>query len=156
MKLNICLFLIRDDELLEKINETLEKVTNSIKIKEFDSKLVFDEKHLKTKIRSCNEKIKTNFYNNKIPKEDSQCICLSVILIDSLYRKNENYYPQVFLEECKYVLKEKKMRKYITDDIEIYNDSDREDSDEKGSDKENSDKKSLAKKILAKKIKHKM
>ena len=50
----------------------------------------------------------TNFHNNKILKEGSQCIWLSVILIDSIYRKNSNYYLQVFLEECKYAVKEKK------------------------------------------------
>ena len=46
----------------------------------------------------------------------------------------------MFLEECKYVVKEKKMHDYITDDIEISSDSDREDSDEKNSDEECSDK----------------
>ena len=34
--------------------------------------------------------------------------CLSVILIDPIYKKDKNYYPQVFLEECKYVAKEKR------------------------------------------------
>ena len=43
------------------------------------------------------------------PKEDSQYICLTVILIDSIFRTGKNYYPQVFLEECKYVVKEKKV-----------------------------------------------
>ena len=33
-------------------------------------------------------------------------ICLSVVLIDSASRTDKNYYPQVFLEECKYVIKE--------------------------------------------------
>ena len=51
--------------------------------------------------------INTNFHNNKLAKEGYQCIFLSVILIDSVYRKNEDYYPRVFLEECKYVLTEK-------------------------------------------------
>ena len=53
----------------------------------------------------------------KKPKEGSQCIYLSVILIDSVYRTGKNYYPQVFFEECKYVVEEKKMLEYITDDI---------------------------------------
>ena len=44
----------------------------------------------------------------KIPKGGSQCICLSVILTDSIYRTGRNYYPQVILEECKYAVKEKK------------------------------------------------
>ena len=43
-----------------------------------------------------------------------------VILIDSVYRTARNYYPQVFLEECKYVVGEKKMPEYITDDRHFF------------------------------------
>ena len=59
------------------------KIKNSLK-KEFYSEPVYNEKYLKAKIQSYNGKISTNFYNNKIPKEDSQYICLSIILIDSV------------------------------------------------------------------------
>ena len=45
----------------------------------------------------------------------------------------------MFWEECKYVVKEKKIPKYIIDDSEISSDSDRENSDEENSDKTNSD-----------------
>ena len=55
------------------------------------------------------------------------------------FRAGKNYYPQVFLEECKYFIKEKKIPKYIIDDVEISSDSDRENSDEENSDEENSD-----------------
>ena len=44
-----------------------------------------------------------------------QCNSLSVILIDSVYEKDKSYYTQAFLEECKYVVKEKRMPKFITD-----------------------------------------
>ena len=59
-------------------------------------------------------------------------------MIDSVFRTGKNYYPQVFLEECKYVVKEKKMPKFITDNIEISSDSDREHSDGENSDEDNS------------------
>ena len=59
-------------------------------------------------------------------------------MIYSVFRTGKNYYPQVFLEECKYVIKEKKMPEYITDDIEISSDSDREDSDKEIFNEENS------------------
>ena len=49
-----------------------------------------------------------HFHSDKISKEGSQCICLLVILIDSVYRTGKNYYPRVLLEECKYVAKEKR------------------------------------------------
>ena len=139
-------FSIKHDELLEKYNEIWEKVKNSIK-KEFDVEPVYNEKYLKAKIKSYNGKINTNFHNNKIPKEGSQFICLSVILISSVCRTGKNYYPQVFLEECKYVVKDKKMPEYIADNIEISSDSegysDEENFDEKNSDETNSDKKNL-------------
>ena len=70
------------------------------------------------------------FTLKKIQKEVSQCNCLSLILIDSVYKKGKNYHPQVFLEECKYIVTEKKMSNYITDDIDIFFD----DSDKKNSD----------------------
>ena len=98
-------FLIKDDEFLEKYNEISKKVSGSIK-KGFDREPVYNEKYLKIDIKSYKGKISTNFHNNKITKEGSQCICLSVILIDSVYRTGKNYYPQVLLEECKHVVKE--------------------------------------------------
>ena len=74
--------LIKNDELLKKYNEIWEKVKNSIK-KGFDREPAYNEKYLKAKIKSYNGKIVTNFNNNKMPKEGSQFICLSVILINS-------------------------------------------------------------------------
>ena len=84
--------MIKDDELLEKYNEIWDKVENSIK-KEFDSRLVYNEKYLKAKIKSYNGKISTNFHNNKIQRKGFQLICLLVILIDSVFRTGKNYYP---------------------------------------------------------------
>ena len=100
IKLNTS-FLIKDDKLFKKYNEILEKkVSNSIK-KEFDSKLVYTKKYLRAKIKFYDGKINTNIHNNEIPKEGSQFIWLSVILTDSLFKTGKNYYPRVFLEECK-------------------------------------------------------
>ena len=59
----------------------MENAKNSIK-KEVDTEPVYNEKYLKAKIKSYNGKINTNFHSNKVPKEGSQFICFSVILID--------------------------------------------------------------------------
>ena len=67
MKLNIYIFLIKDDELLEQYNEIWEKLKNSLK-KELGSNPIYNEKYLKAKIKSYNGKINANFHNNKIPK----------------------------------------------------------------------------------------
>ena len=88
-------FLIEDDEILKKHNEISKKFENSPK-KEFDSEPVYNENFLNAKIKSYNGKINTHFHDNKVQKEGFQFICLLVILIDSVFRTSNNYYPQVF------------------------------------------------------------
>ena len=44
-----------------------------------------------------------------MPKAGSDYICLAVIIIDCALKKSENYYPQVFLKQCNYIEKEKKV-----------------------------------------------
>ena len=80
-------FLIEDDDLSEKYNIIWDKVNADIK-KEFDS-----------------EEVVTDFYDKKIPKLDSNHTCLAVISVDSALSKDNNYYPQAFLKECKYTEK---------------------------------------------------
>ena len=60
----------------------------------------------------------TNFHNKKIPKEKTQCKCLSIIMIDSVIKANKKYYPQTLLEDCKYVQEKIKMENLINDDLE--------------------------------------
>ena len=71
------IFFMKDDELLEKYNWIWGKVKNSLK-NEFDSESIYNEKYLKAKPKVFNGKMKTNVHNNKIPKEGSQFICLSL------------------------------------------------------------------------------
>ena len=46
---------------------------------------------------------------------DSNHTCLVVISLDSALKNDENYYPQVFLKECKYI--EKKVIRHINDNL---------------------------------------
>ena len=46
----------------------------------FNSEPVYGNKYLKIKIKSYNNKIKTNFHG-KTPKEGTDCVCLSAIVI---------------------------------------------------------------------------
>ena len=64
--------------------------------KGFNIEVIFNNKKLKTKKKSYKGKINANFHDDKLPKEGSQYICLSVILIDYVFRTGENYYHQVF------------------------------------------------------------
>ena len=44
-------------------------------------------------MKSFEGKINPNCCHNEIPKEGFQCILVSVILIDSVFRLSKNYYP---------------------------------------------------------------
>ena len=60
----------------------------------------------------------TNFHNKKMPKEKAPCKCLSIIMLDSFMKANKKYYPQTFLEECKYMQEKVKTENYIDEDLE--------------------------------------
>ena len=53
-------FLVKDEKLLEKYNEIWKNVSNIIP-KIFDRNPVYNEKYIKTKIKSYNGKINTTF-----------------------------------------------------------------------------------------------
>ena len=71
-----------------------------------------------------------------MPKEKAPCKCLSIIVIDSVIKANKKYYPQTFLEECKYVKEKIKTENYIDENLEK-SESDRESNDETKSDIDN-------------------
>ena len=80
---------------------------------------MYNEHCLKAETKPYNAKTNTSSHNNKMPKEDSKFFCLSAILINSVFSTGKNYHPQVFAQECKYVVKERKMLEYITNDMMI-------------------------------------
>ena len=96
----------------------------------FDRESMYNEKYLKTKIKSYDGKLNINFQDNGVSKGRSHCICSSVILIDFSFKRAENHYPQVFLEKCKHVIKENKKANLINDELDIFSDN----RDEKVSD----------------------
>ena len=66
--------------------------------------------------------IKTDFHNDKIPKEKTPYKCLSLIKLESILRTKESYYySQTFLEECGYDEKIIKRNRHIDCDFQKMN-----------------------------------
>ena len=95
-------FPIENDDLLEKYNTIWDQVSTNIKqyligrlsiIKNF----WIPKQNLMT--------MKLQIYDKNITKVHSNNTCLAVISLDSSLKKDENYYPQVFLKWCKYIEK---------------------------------------------------
>ena len=98
-------------------------------------------KYIKTKIKTFNDSIITNFHDKKVPKEKIPHKCLSIILLDSVIKTDNNkYYPQTFLEECVY---KQKQKNYITEEeLKSDSDSNNESESESGSDSNDDESKS--------------
>ena len=67
----------------------------------FESKPIYDDddKYIKTKMKIYAGSVITTFHNKAMPKEKAPCKCLSIIMLDSVIKKNKKYYPQGLLEE---------------------------------------------------------
>ena len=102
-------FKISDNNLLEKYIEIWRRVNNLMSI-EFEIEPVYGDvdKCLKTKIKMYEDRVNTNFQGKEVPEENDSYDCLSLRILDSVVRVNKRYYPQTFLEECKYKIKKKK------------------------------------------------
>ena len=126
-------FLANDKEFLKKYTKLGRKIKDLIG-KKFDSKSIYNDNYIKTKIKSYNNDIRTNFRdesnNRKVPKEDCSYKCLSLISLNSVIQMGKKYFPQTRLEECKYKLIKKKLKDLITDDFYLSSESECESNDE--------------------------
>ena len=110
-------FVTDDGKVYEKYNEIWEVVRKLLKLK-FTVGPIRDDKYLKAKLKIFNGTNRTTFTNNGIPIERTSYNCIPAIDIDSVLRiDNKRAYPQAYLEQCKYKLRERKIENFIDDEI---------------------------------------
>ena len=129
--------MTKDIKLLKNYGKIWKKNEKLMKI-DFNTKATYEynDKYIKTRIKTYKYNITTNLYNKrelkKVPEEKIPHECLSIIILDSVIYAYEKYYPQTFLEECKYVKTNVRTKNYIDEELksESYTDSDNDsDSD---------------------------
>ena len=104
---------VTDNEKVYKYNEIWEVIRKILKVK-FAVNPVRDDIYLVAKLKIFNKINRTTFNDdnnkNNIPTERSHYICIPAIDIDSVLKtENKRAYPQVYLEQCKYKLKKRKI-----------------------------------------------
>ena len=62
----------------------------------------------------------TDFHDKKMPQVGSNHTYLAVISLYSALEKDKSYYLQEFLKERQYIVKEKRVIRHITEDIECF------------------------------------
>ena len=111
-----------NENVYDKYNEICEVIRKLFKVK-FTVNPVRDDKYLVVELKIFNRINRTTF-NNNIPIERNHYICIPAIDIDSVLKiDNKRAYPQAYLKQCKYKLKERKIVNCIDDEI-IDDDSD--------------------------------
>ena len=78
---------------------------------------VYDDRHIKTKIKTYGDKVYTNFCGLNVPEDDMEYESFTVISIDSLLVYNNKYYLQVFLDDCAYKTVNKQMTDYLEENL---------------------------------------
>ena len=79
---------------------------------------------MKAKVKEFDGVIKTNFLGNDIPKKNMYYACIAYITIDSVMKIDKKSNLQVYLEECKYRVKNMQMSKFINTELKSDSDSD--------------------------------
>ena len=114
--------MIKDIQILKNCNKIWKKIEKLMKID------ADHDKYIKARIKTYKDTINTNFYNKKelkkMPEEKIPHKCLSIKLLYSVLYAYENYHPQIFLEECKYMKENIKTKNYIDMELESKSDSD--------------------------------
>ena len=117
-------FKIDEDWVYLKHNEIWNKTRELLNGIKLSSDVIYNDQFIKTKVKTFSEVIKTMFNGNKIPEKKVEYTCLACISIDSVLKVDKNWYPQIYLEQCKYQKKKREI-KHLTD-YEIDLDSDYE------------------------------
>ena len=114
-------FTIEDQDVYLKYNKIWNKTKNVLNIK-FHNEPIYDDKYIKTKVKTFNSMINTLFTRDEIPKERIHYVCISAICIDSILRVDKKNYPQVYLEQCKYKIKNRELMNFIDDEVDLSSD----------------------------------
>ena len=78
---------------------------------------VYDDRYIKTKIRTYGNKVYTNFRGLTFPEDDKECESFTVISIDSLLLYENKYYVQLYLDNSAYKNVNKQMTDYLDEKL---------------------------------------
>ena len=108
---------IDDEKLLQKYEAIGTRIEDLNAFLKLNALPVYDDRYIKTKIRTYGNKFYTNFCGLNVPKDDRECECFTVISIDSLLVYEKKYYVQVYLDNCPYKIVNKQMTDYLYESL---------------------------------------
>ena len=79
---------IEEESVYLKYTEIWNKIKSVLNVK-IHSKPIYDDKYIKTKVKTFNNTINTLFSGDEVPKERIHYVCISAICIDSVFRTDK-------------------------------------------------------------------
>ena len=99
----------RDDEKHLKKKEAICTKIENLRNIELNAATVYNDRYMKTKIRTYSDKFYNNFRGLNVPEYDAEYESFTVISIDSLHVCENKYYLKVYLDNCAYIIANKQM-----------------------------------------------
>ena len=109
---------IDDDKLLEYYKSIWTNIEDFKNI-ELDFLPVYDNRYIKTKIRTYGDKVYTNIRSFKVSQDGVECESFTVISINFLPLSNNKFYLKVYLDNCAYKIVDKQMIEYVDSNLLI-------------------------------------
>ena len=107
----------KNKDILNEYAEIWNSIVKDLIGKYIDVEVIHCNKYNSAKINPFNYELRTAFHDEGLSVEETPWTGHSIILVDSIYRRNKSYYPEVILEECKYMVKTEITKRYITENL---------------------------------------
>ena len=78
-----------------------------------DALPVYNDRYIKSKIRTYNDKVSTTFCGLNVPEDGVECGSFKLISIDSLLVYENKYYLQILLDNCAHKIVDKQLIDYL-------------------------------------------
>ena len=109
-------FRINDEKLLETY-KTIWTNIEDLKNIRLKASPVYDDRYIKTKIRTYGHKVYNNFRGLNVPVDDIECESFAIIFIDSLLVYENECYQQVYLDNFAYKIVNAEMVDYLGENL---------------------------------------
>ena len=108
-------FVTEDENVYLKYSKIWDRVK---KLLRYSADSIRDKKYIVTKLKVFNGVNNTTFTDEKIPKERNPYACIAAIDVDSVSKVDKKVYPQAYLEQCKYKLRNRRPANFTDAEIE--------------------------------------
>ena len=78
---------------------------------------VYDDRYIKTKLRTYGDRVYSDFRDSNVPEDGVECKSFTIISIDFLLVYDEKFFQKIYLDNCSYKIMDKQMTDYLDNNL---------------------------------------